>query len=297
MPPVRDDTIRLRDGRTLAYAEWGDAEGAPVLFFHGSPGSRLYHPDEEVTASSRVRLVTIDRPGIGMSDVLAERTYSDWPSDVTELADALGVEQFAVVGWSAGGPYAAACAARIPDRLTRVAIGASRALSQFNFVENAAAEGELTGDDRKLFELAQDDPAAAAAFAAEAYKEWTRTLWDNPDEWFTNLQLPQPDKAHLEEDPERRRAFIEAMREGVRQGSNAVAWEDIDAFLPWGFQLADIAIEVHVFHGEQDAWVERRHVDFLVATLPRARLTVWPDSGHGPERHWGEILQAVTRRS
>jgi pimeloyl-ACP methyl ester carboxylesterase len=87
---------------------------------------------------------------------------------------------------------------------------------------------------------------------------------------------------------------LEAVRESVRQGPEAFAWEQIDAFLPWGFRLADIEIEVHVFHGAQDTWVERRHVDFLVETLPSSRLTVWPDSGHGPARHWGEVLDAIT---
>jgi pimeloyl-ACP methyl ester carboxylesterase len=291
--PLRDETIVLRDGRRLAYAEWGEAEGVPVFFFHGNPGSRLYCPDEEVTASSRVGLVTVDRPGVGRSDVLAGRTFADWPSDVLELADALGIDQFGVLGWSAGGPYAAACAARIPDRLTAVGIGACRALAQFNFAENPDAQKELKADDRKLFDLAQRDPDAAAAAAAEADEEAARTLWDDPERWFRELRLPEIDQRRLE-DPKRRRKFIEAMREGVRQGPAAFAWEQIDAFLPWGFRLADIAIPVHVFHGEQDTWVERRHVDFLVAALPKARLTVWPDSGHGPAQHWDEILEAIT---
>jgi pimeloyl-ACP methyl ester carboxylesterase len=293
MPPLRDETIRLRDGRRLAYAEWGDAEGAPVLFFHGNPGSRLYCPDEGVTASARVRLLTIDRPGVGWSDVLPGRTFADWPSDVTEFADALGIKRFGVVGWSAGGPYAAACAARIPCRLTGVGIGACRALSQFNFAENPAAREDLATDARELFELAQEDPDAAARAAAQADKEWVRALWENPAGWFDDAQLPEVDRRYLE-DTERLRAFLEAMREGVRQGPEAFAWEQIDVFLPWGFRLAEIAIEVHVFHGEQDAWVARSHVDFLVATLPKARLTLWPDAGHGPGRRWGEILQAVT---
>jgi pimeloyl-ACP methyl ester carboxylesterase len=293
MPPLRDDSIELRDGRRLAYAEWGDADGAPVFFLHGNPGSRLYCPDAPVTASARVRLVTLDRPGVGRSDVLARRTFADWPGDVVEVADALGIERFGVVGWSAGGPYAAACAALIGDRLTGVGIGACRALSQFNFAENPAAYEGLTADDRQLFQLAQRDPDAAAVAAAEADEESVRKLWDDPDGWFDQLKLPEVDQRYLE-DPVRRHLFLEAMREGVRQGAEAFAWEQIDVFLPWGFRLTDIAIEVHVFHGEQDAWVARRHVDFLVATLPSAKLTVWPDAGHGPARHWGDILQAVT---
>ena len=293
MPPLRDDRIELRDGRRVAYAEWGDSEGAPVFFFHGNPGSRLYCPDAAVTASARVRLVTLDRPGVGRSDVLPRRTFADWPRDVTEVADALGIDRFGVVGWSAGGPYAAACAALIGDRLSGVGFGACRALSQFNFVENPAAYGALAADDRQLFRLAQRDPDGAALAAAEADEERLRTLWDNPDGWFNELRLPEVDQRNLE-DPGRRRSFIEAMREGVRQGAEAFAWEQIDVFLPWGFRLTDIATEVHVFHGEQDTWVARRHVDFLVATLPSATLTVWPDAGHGPARHWGEILEAVT---
>ena len=293
MPPLRDDVIRLSDGRRLAFAEWGDPQGSTVLYFHGTPVSRLDCPDETVTASSRVRLVTIDRPGIGGSDVLPRRTLADWPKDVLELADALGLGEFAVIGWSGGGPYAAACAARIPARLTGVGIGACRHLSQFNFVENPVAYDELRGEGGTLAELARQDPDAAARAAAEADREWVYALWEHPESFFDSRPLPEADRREFE-DPERRRSFLEAMRESVRQGPEAFAWESIDVFLPWGFQLADIAIKVHVFYGEQDTWVERRHIDFLVATLANGHLTAWPDSGHGPSRHWGEILETVT---
>jgi pimeloyl-ACP methyl ester carboxylesterase len=290
--PITDDVVRLRDGRALAYAEWGDPRGAAVFFFHGTPGSRLYCPDDAVTASSRVRLMTVDRPGIGGSDVLPRRTYADWPNDVVELADALGVDEFSVVGWSAGGPYAAACAALIPARLAGVGIGASRHLSQFNVAENPSAFDELDADDRQLYELAQHDPDAAAGAAAEADRKLVQELREHPQTFFEKHPLPEADRWYFE-DPERWRSFLEATREGARQGAEAFAWEQIDVFLPWGFRLADIAIEVHVFHGAQDTWVERRHVDFLVETLPNAELTVWPDSGHGPSRHWGEILSTL----
>jgi pimeloyl-ACP methyl ester carboxylesterase len=292
VPPVTDKKVRLRDGRRLAYAEWGDLRGVPVFLFHGTPLSRLWCPDESVTASSGVRLLTIDRPGVGGSDVLPRRTYADWPGDVIQLADAQGIDDFGVVGWSAGGPYAAACAARIPERLTGVAIGATRHLSQFNIAENPRAYEALNAEDRQLFELAQQDPDAAARAAAEADGDWVRALWERPESFFDRFQLPEADR--YEDDPLWRQSFLEAVQECVRQGPEAFAWELIDVFLPWGFRLADIGVEVHVFHGELDAWVERRHVDFLVETLPNAQLTVWPDSGHGPKRHWREVLEAVT---
>jgi pimeloyl-ACP methyl ester carboxylesterase len=294
MPPLRDDAIRLADGRELAYAEWGEPEGATVFFFHGTPHSRLWCPDETVTASSGVRLVTVDRPGIGASDVLPQRTFAAWPGDVLELAEALRVNRFGVVGWSAGGPYAAACAARIPEKLTGVGIACSRHLSQFNIGENPAAYEELEPDHRRLFELAKQDPDAAAQAAAEADEEWVRELWERPESILDGYETPEGDRWFLE-DPGRRRSYFEAVRESVRQGAEAFAWEDIDVWLPWGFRLADIATEVHVWHGEQDTIVGRAHIDFIVETLPNALLTVWPDSGHaGVARHWGEILDAVT---
>jgi pimeloyl-ACP methyl ester carboxylesterase len=293
LPPHRDDAIRLRDGRRLAFAEWGDPGGVPVFLFHGTPLSRLWCPDEADTASSRVRLVSVDRPGIGGSDVLARRTLGDWPADVIELADGLGLEQFAVIGWSAGGPYAAACAALIPERLTGVGIGACRHLSQFNFAENPAALEALDPADRASLALARQDPDAAARAAVERDGDWVLTLRDRPELLLEGEEMPESERAFFE-DPERRRSFLEAVRESVRQGPEAFAWELIDVFLPWGFRLSDISVAVHVWHGGQDRIVESRHVDFLVETLPNATLTLWPDAGHGPEGRWSEVLEALT---
>jgi pimeloyl-ACP methyl ester carboxylesterase len=165
-------------------------------------------------------------------------------------------------------------------------------LSEFNVVENPSAYDELGADDRNLFELAQQNPDAAARAAAEADREWLQELREHPEMFFGRRPVPEADRWYFD-DPERRRSFLEAMRESVRQGPEAFAWEEIDVFVPWGFRLADISIEAHVFYGEQDTWVERHHIDFLAETLPNARLTVWPDSGHGPSRHWREILDTL----
>ena len=141
----------------------------------------MWCPDETVTASSNVRLVTVDRPGIGGSDVLPRRTFGAWPSDLVELADALRIKKFGVVGWSAGGPYAAVCAALIPARLTGVGIACSRHLSQFNIAENPSAGEELEADDRETFELAQRDPNTAALAAADQHREWVQELRSRPE--------------------------------------------------------------------------------------------------------------------
>ena len=116
------ETVRLCDGRAVAYAEWGDPQGAPVIYFQGTPSCRLNHPDEAIARMLGARLITIDRPGFGRSDAAPGRKLLDWPDDVAQIADALGLERFALIGISGGGPYVAACAYKIPKRLTNVAI-------------------------------------------------------------------------------------------------------------------------------------------------------------------------------
>src|SRR5207245_3071247 len=109
---ARRNDVRLPDGRRLAYDDAGDPAGRPLLFFHGLGASRrARHPDDGVAAGLGVRLLTVDRPGIGGSDPLLRRRLLDWPGDVAALADELGLDRFAVAGWSAGGPHALACAA------------------------------------------------------------------------------------------------------------------------------------------------------------------------------------------
>ena len=118
--------IQLPDGRRLAYAIYGDPHGQPVFFFHGSPGSRyqawvLNRP----AASLGLRIIAPERPGFGCSDFQIGRAIHHWPDDVRALADALKLGRFAVLGASGGGPYAAACAACLPDRLNRAVLVAS----------------------------------------------------------------------------------------------------------------------------------------------------------------------------
>src|SRR5690348_6314631 len=101
-----ETAITLRDGRALGYAEFGDPTGAPVILLHGWCGSRLTrHPDDQLTASLGVRLIGVDRPGVGLSDRKPRRTLLDWPDDLEQLMDALDLQQAGVVGHSAGGPH------------------------------------------------------------------------------------------------------------------------------------------------------------------------------------------------
>ena len=109
--PRSDETVKLADGRMLAYCEWGNPEGVPVVFLHGSPLSRLWRPDVAVTNAAGCRLITLDRAGYGHSDPPSELSLRVWTDDVAEFADLLRLERFAIVGFSAGDKFAAACAA------------------------------------------------------------------------------------------------------------------------------------------------------------------------------------------
>lgn len=112
--PTNNQQIKLRDGRLLGYAEFGDADGEPILCFHGAHSSRLSGKVlAPVATRLNARVIDVDRPGFGLSDFKSGRQISDWPDDVIELADALRLNRFAVLGLSLGGAYAAACGLRI----------------------------------------------------------------------------------------------------------------------------------------------------------------------------------------
>jgi pimeloyl-ACP methyl ester carboxylesterase len=289
-----DTTVTLGDGRRLAYTEWGTAAGSPILYFHGTPGSRTWCPDEAATIEADVRLIVPDRPGIGRSDPKERRTYGDWPADVVELADALGVTTFSVIGVSAGGPYAAACAALIPSRLTGVAIVSSRPLSRYDWEERPGIEATWDAGDQAEFELTRKDAVAAAKLAATNYAAYFADVEQHPEMIHAELEEAEGDRWFFAE-VDRVAAFDASLRETSRQGMLAVAWELNTAYLPWGFRLANIPIPVRIWHGSQDPRVNAADIEFQISTIPRRSLTVWPDSGHlGFVKHWDEILATLT---
>ena len=117
------NTLSLKDGRKLGLAQYGAKEGIPVFYFHGYPTSRLEATLMEPFISGlNIRLIALDRPGYGFSDFSPERQILDWPDDVKECADMLGFDRFSVVGVSGGGPYALACAYKMPEKLRKVSV-------------------------------------------------------------------------------------------------------------------------------------------------------------------------------
>jgi pimeloyl-ACP methyl ester carboxylesterase len=141
IPPIgATKTVATRDGRDLTYLEVGDPHGPLVIHNHGGPSSRF---EARLFANSalknRLRLVCVDRPGIGQSSPQKTRTYSGWANDLITIADALGYHEFGVTGWSEGGPWALAAAAYIdPVRLRHVSSIAGGSYGTFG--DNWAAD-------------------------------------------------------------------------------------------------------------------------------------------------------------
>ena len=188
--PLVDAELELSDGRALGYAIWGDPQGQDVLLFHGAPSSRMFAPDPAVTAARGVRLVTIDRPGYGRSDPQSGRQILDWPSDVAHLADALDLQEFAVMAHSSGGPYALACALAMPERVSRVVL-ASCVVPVDELTPDLVGIGD---DAHHLVELSRSDPARAATMIADS-ASW---LLEEPDR-FLSVPRPEPDTRLLQD--------------------------------------------------------------------------------------------------
>ena len=280
-------TLRLEDGRTLGFAEWGDASGVPLVHFHGSSSSRLERPLQR-EALEGVRLVTIDRPGHGLSDFQPDRTLLDWPQDVAALADRLGIERFAVSGWSAGGPYALACAYRIPEQLT--AVGVVSAVGPY---DRPAATAGMDRFNKIALVMARRMPWAVTR---QLTRMMGRTFAKDPEGAAQRrfASSPAPDQEALS-DPQARALLLASMMESFRAGSDGSAWEARLLTLPWGLDPQDISVPVTLWHGDADANSPLATATYLSRAIPDASLTVFPDEGHFfILKRWGAIIRQLT---
>jgi pimeloyl-ACP methyl ester carboxylesterase len=288
--PRPDNVVRLHDGRLLGYGEYGAATGYPVIFFHGMPGSRLEGKLAHESASRQnVRLIAPDRPGYGLSDFKPKRRILDWADDVLELADALGIDRFAIAGISGGGPYVAACAWRIPKRLTGAVI-----ISGVGPFEAPGATEGMSRQNRALFGMARRVPPLARALLSVMGTIATR--W--PQRFIGQMKraMPAPDRAVLERDGNAD-TFAEDMRESFRCGSRGAAWEAQLYARPWGFRLEDIAMEVHLWQGGEDVNVAPSMGRYQAQAIPNAKLSFYEHEGHLLGiTHLDEIFSTITSR-
>ena len=269
--PPRDKEIRLGDGRRLAFCEFGTVDGPPAFFFHGWPGSRLdFAPNHDAAVDARVRVIAVDRPGIGGSDPQPGRRVLDWPTDVAELADSLGLERFAVLGFSFGGPYLRACAYALPDRITRAGL--------------VSCLGPIDDPDAKR----GMPPATRYGLTAARVSPWLA----RPMVWFTARQalagnlIDRLSKSTPPSDAEvlRRRHVREGLArslvESFRQGNGHATWDGVAVARGEGFRLEDIEPELRIWHGEQDRNDPVAMARAQEQRLSHVRAIYYPDDGH-----------------
>jgi pimeloyl-ACP methyl ester carboxylesterase len=266
-----DRTIQLRDGRRLGYAEWGDPRGRPLLYFHGWPGSRVEgRLGDEPAKAVGIRLIALDRPGMGLSDFQARRTLVDWPDDVIQLANVLGLDRFAVLGISGGGPYAASCAWKLSDRLTRAGI--------VSCLAPLDAPGVMAGMGRRN-RVSLQLVGRLGVLRRILMARVAAAVRRSPDRVLESGAEAAVDMAYLER-PDVRRVLGESLSEAFRAGSRGPAWEMGLYARSWGFPLEDIRTPVHLSHGEQDANAPITMGRYLAATIPQCRSRFYPGEGH-----------------
>jgi pimeloyl-ACP methyl ester carboxylesterase len=275
------ETLTLGDGRVLAYEVWGEPDGVPVMFQHGTGDSRLArHPDPTVTSALGVRLVTVDRPGVGGSTPRPDRTLLDWACDAEALADALHLERFAVAGWSGGAPHALAMAYRLGDRVSTVALAS--ALAPFD--EPGARDLVLNRDLRMIWKLSHVKLLARLIGRHEA-----GTARNDLDRFVDQIAKDAPADAAVLTDPELHPMFEEEMGAALAQGGAGVL-DDMWAFLDWGFRPEDVTQHVEVFHGRDDEILGHAMGRKLAGRLPDSAFPTLDGGHYTVFAHWPEFL-------
>ena len=267
--------VETKNGRSLRVTESGDPHGLPVLILHGSPGSgTLYPPHAQAALARRIRLIGYDRPGYGGSTPDPGRNVAAAASDAEALADHLGIDRFAVVGESGGGPPALACGALLPRRVIAVASLASPAPYGSPGLDFTAGMGAANVEEIQTTLRGGPEYEQAAAAQIEGMRQST------PEQMratFSTLLSPVDTEA-LSGDVE---SFLfSTMQEGLRSGGRGYIDDDLAGVHPWGFDLSKIRTRASVWHGRQDRFVPFSHGVWLSENIPRAEPHLFDAEGH-----------------
>ena len=266
--------LKLSNGRKLAYSEYGYTKGFPVFFFHGSPGSRLeaIHTDKP-GIKYNFRIISPDRPGMGKSDFQKNRTWLDWPNDVLELAAHLEIEKFGIIGASGGNPPLLACAYQIPNNI------------QFT----VDMGGWVPNIDGKLYRhLAPIERTFGRTIKIPViFRVFYRIMGflvsrQEGEKLINNFKssMCETDKQMIAEDHETTEFLANDVKESFRQGSKGPALDALLQYRDWGFDLREISIPVHIYHGTEDKFVPIQFSEALSKILPHSTLKTYPELGH-----------------
>lgn len=284
--------LGLSGGRRLCFAETGPPDGFPVVYCHGAIGTPLARSLDlaELTSRLGVRYIAVNRPGIGGSDLAPGRSVLDHARDVQELVDALSLERFALVGVSAGGPYALAAGHLLGERITALAVCSSL---------SPLCPPHRTPGMPKRIRLALTALARAPEACAGAGDAILPLIHRHPGllhKVIAAHAAPQ-ERARLR-DPAERHAASASFLDATAFGVQGMIRDYLTYSRPWGFDTSAVAPEVQVWHGSNDPLVPVEHALQLAIGLPRCRIFIDPDEGHHFfRRRLGDILSVLLRLS
>jgi pimeloyl-ACP methyl ester carboxylesterase len=288
------ETEIVRDGRGVRVRDAGDPDGPVVMYFHGTPGSRLdICFGDELAAERGVRLVSFDRPGYGGS-APAPFGLASVAADAHAIADELGIARFATLGLSGGGPGALAAASVGDGRVIRAGVASGAA----PFQEVPGALESLDSNDRAAVALLPGDPAAAAAAFASGFEplaELSRASGGVGVVSALEGLLSARDKELLG-DPRFAATFADTMQEALRQGTSGGGWDNVSWVGAWDIDLSAIRCPVLLWYGRDDQMAPPVHGRWLAEHLPNAHLVLRDGEGHlGIYDHLGEMLDTLTQ--
>lgn len=282
-----DGRVQLPDGRCLGYADYGDASGPLVLYFHGTPGSRLEGKliaDEAATAG--IRLVAVGRPGMGLSDYQSNRRILDWPADVACLVQALGYgdSAFGILGLSGGAPYALACVRAMPSRITHAAICSGH--TPMN------APGVARGNQDRVIEFVNRRPRIASAFIGGMIRQLDR----HPNRITERIgeNWSAADRRLILDDPVLRAELVLTLKEAARHGPQGIVTDVGLLARPWGFRLDDLPpASISIWQGACDPIAPPSMGHYFHQHLVGSELTIDTTAGHLTMLKWhaAEIMQ------
>ena len=287
--------LTLADGRTLACLELGEPAGPPVVYLHGYPDSRL---EARLAARAadrlRVRLLAPDRPGFGESTFQPGRTIGLWGADMLRLADAFALERFAVLGVSGGGPYALACAARLPERVSRVALAGGL---------GPPARKDLVAGMVATHRLALAAGLHMPRLARLAIDLAARVVRRHPERFLAHmLTITCPPDREVLADSGYRKLMLESTVAALRQGGRRVAHELTLLARPWDIRLDEVRAPVTIWQGGADNIVPAAMARYLAGALARSELHCLPEEGHlslivrHADRVFADLTQATEER-
>jgi pimeloyl-ACP methyl ester carboxylesterase len=265
--------ITLKDGRALGFASFGAPLGRPVLYFHGGDSSRLEAQwYAEAAAKLNIWLIAPDRPGFGLSEFQPGRTILDWSKDLVQLVDALGIDQFSVLGLSGGAPFVAAACLKLPHRIRRATI-----VSGIAPPEMPQRLHGMWFPVRMIFFLARWFPRLNAVFLRQMAK-----FYANPARMIARMKqsLPEPDQVLLEQRPEIFEIFSLSAQEAHRNGVQGDAWEWRLYVKPWGLRLSEIKTEIELWYGEYDRNTPQAMGHYYSHHFAKSYLNIVHNGGH-----------------